>query len=465
MKEPSKRLCLKNGTVITNGLEIKTDILVEHGKIAALGNSQTFDLSGETEVIDCAGKIILPGIIDAHCHIQLDTGIFQTPDNWAIGSREAARGGITTVIDFVGPEPGEDLHHALDFRLTQAKPSIIDYTFHLTALDDTPQTLDAILKCPSWGITSLKIYTTYRPNYYLSDEAIVHILECAAKAGLAVLVHCENDAIVTNETAKLGQDNLWRNYPKLRPAIAETEAAARIIRLAEYTGAHVVIAHNSSDATVDVVREARARGLNVHNETGPQYLFLSEEDNYKNPEPWRFILQPPLRSTQTRDRLCRQAAAGDIDMAITDQCSYTRDQKCHAPTGTPGGLPGFETLLPLTAAVPGMTWTRVVRMLCQNPAQIYGLWPRKGDILPGFDADLVIIRDEAFTIDESKLHAFAGYSPFNGHKARGIVERVFRRGEEIVRHGELNAEDGTGVFCTAGAPCSPTRQAAGSVRL
>ncbi len=443
----SKRLCFINGQVLTNGLMLKTDILVEEGRIAALGDKSSFGLTDQDDLIDCADKLILPGVIDAHCHIQLDTGLFQTPDNWAIGSREAARGGITSVVDFVGPEPGEDLRHALDFRLSQAQSSIIDYTFHMTALDDTPKTLDAILQCPSWGISSLKIYTTYRPNYYLTDEAIIHILECAAKAKLAVLVHCENDAIVTNETAKIGQDNLWHNYPRLRPAVAEAEAAARVIRLAEYTGAHVVIAHNSSDKTVHIVNEARQRGVHVHNETGPQYLYLSETDNYDSPEPWRYILQPPLRSAQTRDNLCKLAAAGDIDMAITDQCSYTRDQKIHGtPNGTPGGLPGFETLLPLTAAVPGMTWTRAVRMLCQNPAQIYGLWPHKGDILPGFDADIVVLRDEEFTIDESKLSAFAGYSPFDGYKARGIVERVYRRGEEIVRYGEIKAEDGSGKF-------------------
>ncbi|MBQ1925291.1 MAG: amidohydrolase family protein [Proteobacteria bacterium] len=445
-----QRKCFINGTIISNAVRQNTDILVDNGIIAALGDHKAFGLTKDDEIIDCSGRIILPGIIDAHCHIQLDTGIFQTHDGWWNGSQEAARGGITTVIDFVGPQPGEDLRHALDFRLEQAKDSIVDYTFHMTVLDDTEQSLDAIDKCPGWGISSLKIYTTYRPNYYLDDQAIVRILERAAKAGLTVLVHCENDAIVTHETARIASKDLWRDYPRLRPAIAEVEAAERIIRLADYTGARVVIAHNSSEQTADVVSQARAEGISVFNETCPQYLFLCDEDNFSNDEPWRFILQPPLRDELALDGLAQAILADDIDMVITDHCAYTRDEKTANPLATPGGLPGFETLLPMLASLPDITWEQVSCLLCRNPAQIYGLWPHKGAIAPGFDADIIVIRDETYTIDETQLHSFAGYSPFNGHEARGIIERVFRRGEEIIHHGKTLAAQGSGRFFKVG---------------
>jgi dihydropyrimidinase len=432
-----------NGCVISGKTALQADILVRDSKIAAIGNHLVSDLS-DIEIIDCTGCIVMPGAIDAHCHIQLDTGIFATPDNWWIGSQEAARGGITTVIDFVGPQPDEDLRHALDFRLEQARDSIIDYTFHMTALDAKPQTLNAIAQCPSWGISSLKLYTTYRPNYYLDDAALLQILTQAAKSKLTTLIHCENDAIVTAETAKHTHKELWRAYPDMRPAIAESEATERVIRLAEYTGARVVIAHNSCAKTAEAVAQARRRGVAVYNETCPQYLFLNGDDNRHSDEPWRYILQPPLRTLEDNAGLCQAVKSGDVDMIITDHCAYTRQQKENAPTGTPGGLPGLETLLVLTAAIPDMTWCDVARVLAENPARIYGLWPQKGAILPGFDADIVVLKDESYTLDESQLQSFASYSPFHGKQARGRILRVFRRGEEIVREGKTLASKGSG---------------------
>ncbi len=480
------RSCFINGSVISGKQTLRTDVLVENGVITALGDHRAFALSPQDSLIDCTGKLLFPGIIDAHCHIQLDTGIFHTEDDWWIGSQEAARGGITSVIDFVGPNPGENLRHALDFRLDQAQKSLIDYTFHMTVLDDTEQSLEGIDKCPEWGISSLKIYTTYRPNYYLDDLAILHILERAKNAGLITLIHCENDAIVTHaaQTVRSRFDlskpgNLWKCYPLLRPEIAEVEAAERMIRLSDYTHAPIVIAHNSSDETVQMIAKAKALGSCIFNETGPQYLCLNSDDNSpvtqyaqiddafvqvepdgslddddedleeENHEPWRYILQPPLREFFTQSGLCNEVTAGHVDMLITDHCAYTRAQKTADPQNTPGGLPGFETLLPITAAIDGMTWQRLAQMLCENPAQIYGLWPRKGAIAPGFDADIVILRDEEYQIDEAKLHGFAGYSPFHGHPARGVIERVFRRGEEIVRNGEILGKEGTGVLLHA----------------
>ena len=438
------RKCFCGGEIVSNGVQYKGDVLIDDGRIVAVGHN--LDLRETDEIIDCTGCIVMPGAIDAHCHIQLDTGIFKTPDDWWIGSQEAARGGITTVIDFVGPEPGEDLKHALDFRLGQSEPSIIDYTYHLTALDAEERTLKSIAQCPEWGISSLKLYTTYRPNYYLDDASILKILETAASVGLTTLIHCENDAIVSCEGMRHADESLWRSYPDRRPGIAEVEAAERMIRLAEYSGARVVIAHNSMAETAEAVAAARSRGVSVFNETTPQYLFLNADCNHHHPEPWRYILQPPLRDASNNAGLQKAVRARKVDMVITDHCAYTKAQKIGAPDATPGGLPGLETLVSLTAAIPGITWPEVARVLCENPAQIYGLWPHKGALLPGFDADILVIRDKTYEIDESKLTTFAGYSPFNGCTARGIISRVFRRGEEIVRDGEVLAQRGSGKF-------------------
>ena len=357
-------------------------------------------------------------------------------------------GGITSVIDFVGPMPGESLRHALHNRLQESAGSAIDSTFHMTVLDANPKTLDEIELCRAWGLTSLKLYTTYRPNYYLDDASILAILKVAARCGLVTLIHCENDAIVTEEGKRHDGEDVWRSYPERRPAIAEEEAAARMIALAGYAGAKIVVAHNSSEKTARLVGQARRTGAHVYNETAPQYLFLNAEDNHKSEEPWRYILQPPLRQASHNAGLCRALLDGDVSFVITDHCAYTRDQKIHGMAGgTPGGLPGLQTLLPLTAAVPGITWPEVARLLCENPCRVYGLWGKKGAIQPGFDADVVVLKDEPFVIDEKALCGFAGYSPFHGHAARGRVVHVFRRGERIVSDGTFCEEAwGKGEF-------------------
>lgn len=444
-----RKLCLKNGQAVIDEALLPVDICIEDGKIVAIGNADAFGLTPDDKVVDCSGKIILPGVIDAHCHIQLDTGIFATQDDWGAGSCEAAKGGVTTVIDFVGPQPGEDLCDALHERRDQAMASIIDYTFHMTALDASEKTLQSIAKCPEWGISSLKLYTTYRPNYYLDDASILKILEVAKAAGLTTLIHCENDAIVSSEAAKHAGEDVLRAYPDMRPAMAEAEAAERMIRLAQYAQARIVIAHNSCAETAKIVAQARMRGAQVFNETAPQYMFLSADDNKLSPEPWRYILQPPLRDVSNNEALQRSVLFGDVDMVITDHCAYTRAQKTSSKSSIPGGLPGLQTLLPLTASIPGMTWPKLARVLSRNPAKIYGLWPKKGAIAPGFDADIVILRDESFEIDESKLRSFAEYSPFHGHSARGIVETVIRRGSIIAQNGEICTALGTGAFIAA----------------
>lgn len=443
------RKCFVNGMVFTPAGPIRTDILVDGDKIAAVGDRSVFALQDSDEFIDCSEHLIMPGFIDAHCHIQLDTGIFATQDDWWDGSQEAARGGVTTVIDFVGPQPGEELGAALKFRLKQAEMSLVDYTFHMTVLDDSEQSLEGIDKCPEWGLSSLKLYTTYKPNYYLSDDAVTAILERAAKARLTVLIHCENDAIVTHETAKHRSDNLWRSYPELRPWEAEAEAAARMIALACHTGARLVIAHNSCPETLKLVQKGKKLNPNLFNETAPQYLMLDKTCNTDSSEPWRYILQPPLRhpdlSAEMRGMMKEHAA----DMFITDHCSYTREQKLNSQGGTPGGLPGFETLFPVLAAGLDMPLHEIVRNLTENPAKIYGLWPRKGAIAPGFDADLVVVEDKSYVIDENQLKCFAGYSPFHEIRARGIIKRVFRRGDEIIRDGCTLGKKGTGRFLKA----------------
>ncbi|MCD4739516.1 MAG: amidohydrolase family protein, partial [Anaerolineae bacterium] len=244
----------------------------------------------------------------------------------------------------------------------------------------------------------------------------------------------------------------WRYHGASRPALAEQEAAARVLFLAQAAGAPVVIAHNSSARTSWLVAEARRRGQHAFCETAPQYLLLDNQC-YAGTEPWRYILQPPLRTPAEKEGLWELVSAGEIDMLITDHCAYNLEQKTTHDdfTQTPGGLPGLETLLPLAAtygvSAGRITWNDLVRLLAANPAQIYNLWPHKGALLPGSDADLVLYDPQSTAIlTAADLHSSAGYTPYEGLPVKGHVVSTIRRGEIIVREGEFVGQAGAGKF-------------------
>ena len=445
-------LLIQGGTVVTSQGMVEADVLVRDEVIQALG--QDLPAPDDANVVEAAGLLVLPGIIDAHAHIELDTGIYQTPDSWFVESRAAAFGGVTTVVDFATQFEGQALEAAVEARLEEAAPSVIDYAFHVMVTDLPRGEEDRLGILPELGVPSIKLYTTYRPNYYADDATILRILEAAGRYGLLTLVHCENDALVTAQAEALveaGKTSL-RYHGAARPALAEEEAAARVLFLADAVQAPVVIVHNSSARTSELVAEARACGQEVYNETAPQYLILDNR-RYGGSEPWRYILQPPLRGPAHKERLWALLSQGQIDMVITDHCDYTKEQKLEHDdfTRTPGGLPGMETLLPLIATygvdAGRIAWTDLVRLLSENPARIYGLWPRKGALQPGADADLVLY-DPAVssTLSADALHTIAGYTPYEGMRVKGRVVTTIRRGEILVHEGEFLSKEGRGVF-------------------
>ncbi len=445
-------LLIRGGTVITPEAKLEADVLVRGETIQAIGRD--LPAPDGAEIVDATDMLVLPGIIDAHVHIQLDTGIYKAPDDWFIGSRSAAFGGVTTVVDFATQFKGQSFREALEARLAEAAPSVIDYALHMMVTDVPPEQEDRLGELTELGVTSIKLYTTYRPNYYADDATIYRLLEAAGRYGLMTLVHCENDALVTAQTQALveaGRIGL-RYHGLSRPALAEVEAAARVLFLARAANAPVVIAHNSLGDTTALVAAARRRGQVAFAETAPQYLLL-DNTLYEGTEPWRYILQPPLRDPAEREKLWQWVEAGEVDMLITDHCDYTPAQKQAVDdfTRTPGGLPGLETLLPLmvTYGVSDgrMDWTDLVRMMAENPARIYNLWPRKGALLPGFDADIVIYDPSTLgTITAASLHALAGYTPYEGLRVQGRVVTTIRRGAFLVREGEFVGERGSGLF-------------------
>lgn len=447
-----KNILIRGGTVVTPETTYNADVLVRGEKIQAIG----YDLPapGGTETFDATGLLVLPGAIDAHVHIQLDTGIYQSPSNWFTETRAAAFGGVTTVIDFATQFTGQTFEEALNARLAEAAPSAIDHAFHMMVTDVPPGREDELGALPDLGVQSMKLYTTYRPNYYVDDAAMLRQLEAAGRYGLTTLVHCENDALVTAQTQALidaGQTSL-RYHGTARPALAEQEATARVLFLAEAARAPVTIVHNSTGQTSAMAAEARDDGQIVFNETCPQYLLL-DETLYEGTEPWRYILQPPLRAPEEKDKLWALVGAGLVDMLVTDHCDYTHTQKRAADdfTKTPGGLPGLETLLPLMATY-GVSdghidWTDLVRLLAANPAQIYNLWPRKGALLPGSDADIVLYDPTpAGTIAAENLHSMASYTPYEGMRVQGKVVATMQRGAFLVQDGSFTGAEGRGIY-------------------
>ncbi|MBN1262599.1 MAG: dihydropyrimidinase [Anaerolineae bacterium] len=476
----ARRLLIRGGTIVTHEATFEGDVLIEGETIQAIGKNLTAALAYDTldargpispagdspalgkaasgsqdlDVIDAGGLLVLPGIIDAHAHIELDTGIYKTPDSWFVESRAAAFGGVTTVIDFATQFKGQTLEEAVAARRRETAPSVIDYAYHVMATDLAPGQEDDLGILGELGATSVKLYTTYRPNYYADDATLLRLLEAAGQYGLMTLVHCENDALVTAQTQALitAGHTGWRHHGAARPVLAEQEAANRVLFLAREVAAPVVIAHNSSARTSMLVAVAREAGQVAFCETAPQYLLL-DNTVYEGNEPWRYILQPPLRAPEERELLWDAVSRGYVDMFITDHCAYTRDQKIARDdfTKTPGGLPGLETLFPLMAtygvAAGRLDWPDLVRMLATNPAQIYGLWPRKGALLPGSDADLVLYDPGGEqTLAAESLHSGAGYSPYEGMPVVGRVAATLRRGELLVRDGAFLGTEGSGTY-------------------
>ncbi|HVO41894.1 MAG TPA: dihydropyrimidinase [Aggregatilineales bacterium] len=449
------RTIVKGGIVITAMSSYRADVLIEGESILGIVTDATL-MPGD-QIIDATECYVMPGLIDAHTHIQLDTGIFKTPDDWAIGTQTAAWGGVTTVIDFATQYSGMTLDQAIDHRLTETATAVIDYSLHcmLTGRPDDEE----IKRLVDRGVMSLKLFTTYRPNYYVDDAVVLHIMEAAARYNAIVMVHCENDSIVSGATTHLveGGKTALAYHGRARPILAEEEAVNRILYLAEAAGCVVYVVHCSSAKSVQQVRRAVQRGVRAYCETCPQYLFL-DDSLYLGDNPEHYILQPPLRPKNQSEALWKLITLGVIDVISTDHCDYTLAQKCEFGdfTRTPGGLPGLETMLPLmythSLDKARSPLTALVRMMSTNPARIFGLDHRKGDIRAGLDADVVIYDPKPRRyLQPDDLHNIAGYTPYEGIRLRGAVRTVLCRGQRVIEDGKFVGQTGYGQFI-AGQP-------------
>lgn len=442
------RTLLKGGTVVSGQGTRRSDVLLEGETISAVGPDLP---AGDAEVVDCAGRLLFPGFIDAHTHFDLAVAGTVTADDFATGSRAALRGGTTMVIDYAAPDKGETLALGLaKWREKAAGRCACDYGFHMT-IDDWNEGISREMEeMAQLGIPTFKMYMTY-PAMMLPEGDLYRALRRLGELGCLTGVHCENSAVIDALTAeaKAAGRTGPASHPRTRPAPLEAEAVSRLLRIAQVADVPVIIVHLSTREGLEEVRAARRRGQTVYVETCPQYLLL-DESVYDAPEyldAARYVCAPPIRGAADREALWAALNSGEIQTVATDHCSFTLEQKRLGLgdfTKIPGGLPGVEDrgVLLYTAGVAAgrIDEAAMCRLLSENAAKLYGCWPRKGAIAPGSDGDIVVLDPAAVgTVTAADHIQNVDYDPYEGFPLRCAIQRVYLRGTLAVDRGRVLA--------------------------
>lgn len=452
---------LKGGTLITEDGLRRGDLLIDGETIARIAERiDVGECDANCHVVEASGKFIMPGVIDAHTHYQLYSRNTVTADDFLSGSIAAAQGGVTTFIDYADHLRDRPLRACVEARMAQAAgQTVIDYTLHqtVTYFDDTISRELGELR--DAGVNSIKIFTTYRREGLMIPmsvwEDLFHRLK---EEELLLTVHAEDDAMVlAGEELYQKQGLVGPQYHSLmRSAASEASAVENVGLLAQKARMPIYIAHLSSEAGLSALQRVKASGGAIFAETTPHYLLL-DDSLLQAPEAQKFIMTPPLRKQVDQKALWEGLSGGDIQIVATDHCSFTVEQKLSSDsclTILPG-LPGSETLLPLLHhfGVNGgqLDYPDLVRILSTAPAQIFGLYPRKGSLLPGSDADLVVFDPEKEVIlHGNHLHSRAGYTPYEGFTVKGYPLMTYLRGRAIVIDGVFCGEPGEGRFVKGG---------------
>lgn len=439
----------KNGTVVSGRGTRRADVLVENEKILQVGRNLSDPLA---RAIDVTGKLLMPGFIDAHTHFDLDVCNTTTADDFDSGTKSAIRGGTTTIVDFACPNKGESLHHGLDLWHRKADgKSWCDYGFHMTIDDWNAEIEKEIDDMYAAGISSFKMYMTY-PAMMIGDEAMYKALKKLKEKGGICGVHCENSGVINAliEEKKAAGEMGVSSHPETRPDFLEAEAVSRLLRIAQAVDIPVVIVHLTNAATLAEVTAARRRGQKVYVETCPQYLVLDDSVYYNEDfsRAARYVCAPPLRKPEDCQALWAGLRKGDIQTISTDHCAFTLAQKDAGRgdfTKIPGGLPGVEARGELVYSF-GVTTRKIslatmCKVLSENPAKLYGMFPRKGVIAPGADADIVVYDPQADHILRAEdMVSRAGYTPYEGFVTHGSVSQVWLRGKLMVENGHVIGE-------------------------
>ncbi len=448
---------IQNGTVVTATDTYASDIGITGGKITAIAKSLPEEAAGK--LINAAGRMVMPGGIDVHTHLDMPFGGTTSADDFETGTIAAAFGGTTTLIDFAIQYKGQTLRQAFETWMKKAEgKAAADYAFHciITELGDAQ--LEEMGQLVREGVSSFKLFMAYPGVFMLDDASIFKAMSQAAKHGGLICMHAENGgAIDVIVQRALAEGKRAPKYHALtRPTTAEAEATGRAIALAEMAGAPVYIVHLSCNEALEKVREARDRGLPAYAETCPQYLFLSL-DNFDVPgfEGAKYVFTPPLREKWHQDKLWQGLAQDTLQVVSTDHCPFCyKEQKELGKddfTKIPNGGPGVENRLSLiyTGGVHGKRFSpnRFVQLVSTAPAKLFGLYPRKGTIAVGSDADLVIFDPNEEQVISAKTHHMrVDYSMFEGIRVKGIPKTVLSRGRAVIENGKFVGKPGAGEF-------------------
>ena len=452
-------LIVKGGTVVSASDTFIADVGVVNGKVVTLGKIAE---TGK-HVIDARGKVVLPGGIDVHTHFDMPFMGATTIDDFTTGSTAAVFGGTTSVVDFAIQKKGETFRHALDDWHKRADgKSAVDYGFHMIVTDFPEKQQKEMDKLVDEGVASFKLFMAY-PGIFMSDDTtIFRALMRTRDNGGMICMHAENgsviDVLIQKAIAEGKTSPEW--HALTRPMTAEAEATHRAIAMAEMAGVPIYFVHLSAGDAMEEVRVARARGLPVFAETCPQYLYLSEDD-YRRPgfEGAKFVMSPPLRPQGNSERLWRGLVRNDLQVVSTDHCSFCMKAETNQPgkelgkkdfSKIPNGAPGVEyRLLLLWDAVQKgrITENRFVEITSTAPAKLFGLYPRKGHLNPGADADIVVLDpNKPHTFSTKNHHSAADYNPYEGVTVKGSIRDVIVRGTSMVADGKWVGKTSHGKF-------------------
>jgi len=448
-------ILIKNGRVITAEQDYFADIFVEKDKITTLGANLTLQAD---KVIDAKGKYVIPGGIDVHTHMDMPFGGTTSSDDFETGTRAAAFGGTTCLIDFAIQSKGTKMREALDIWWMKGQKATIDFGLHMIVTDLPEAHLEDLNEMVREGVTSYKLFMAY-PNVLMVDDAtIFRAMRQTGNNGALVCMHAENGGVIDLFVQKaLAEGKTAPIYHALtRPTTAEAEAVNRAIALAQMAGAPVYIVHLSSADALEKVSEARDKGIPVFAETCPQYLLLSIEDlDRPNFEGAKYVFTPPLREKWHQDKLWQGLRNNTLQVVSTDHCPFCfkeqkemgRDSFAKIPNGGPGVENRLQLIHHHGVNLKRISLNRWVELVSTTPAKMFGLYPRKGTIAIGSDADLVIWDpNKELTISARTHHMRVDYSMFEGFNVKGDAETVLSRGEVIVDKGKWSGKAGRGEF-------------------
>jgi dihydropyrimidinase len=449
---------IKGGRIVTASDDYAGDVFVENGTVSLIGES--LDVEAD-RVIDAAGKVVMPGAIDPHTHLEMAFGGTVTCDDFTSGTVSAAFGGTTCLVDFCMQTPGDTFPQALAAyheKIERAKP-VIDVGFHIGVTDlREGGTLEDLAKLPDEGVTSYKLFMAYKGAVMVDDETLFRTMETAAETGALVMVHAENgdaiDVLVKRALAEGHTEPVW--HARTRPPETEGEATNRAIQLARVAGAPLYVVHVSCKESIEPIARARASDWRAWGETCPQYLFIDETALEKPGfEGGKYIYTPPPRAKENQEHLWHALATDILSAVSTDHCPFNwNGQKTLGKddfSKIPNGGPGIENRLHMLhhhgVRTGRIGYNRFVELVSTNVAKFFGLYPRKGTIAPGSDADIVVWDPEKrLTLSAKTHHSNVDYNLFEGTEVVGAPEVVLVRGQVIVENDELVAQPGAGQF-------------------